>query len=171
MLKKIYLLLFVQLLVGLGLYAQVTTSSITGTVLGTDGQPLAGATVTAVHLPSATTYTTVANREGLFNIANMRVGGPYRITINFVGLQPYTLEDVNLQLAEPFRLNATLREDVRTLEAVTVTGGRRRTVDRTGITSNIGVRQINTLPSISRSINDLARLTPQSNGAAVGGGR
>ncbi|MBA2329473.1 MAG: TonB-dependent receptor [Flavisolibacter sp.] len=170
MLKKIYLLLFVQLLVGLGLYAQVTTSSITGTVLGTDGQPLAGATVTAVHLPSATTYTTVANREGLFNIANMRVGGPYRITINFVGLQPYTLEDVNLQLAEPFRLNATLREDVRTLEAVTVTGGRRRTVDRTGITSNIGVRQINTLPSISRSINDLARLTPQSNGAAVGGG-
>jgi outer membrane receptor protein involved in Fe transport len=171
MLKRIYLLLFSAfVLCSQFVNAQVTTSSITGTVTGTDGEPLAGATITAVHLPSATTYATVANREGLFNIANMRVGGPYTITINFVGLQPFTLENVTLQLAEPFRLNATLNQDARTLETVVVTGGRRRTIDRSGATTNIGVRQINTLPSITRSINDLARLTPQSNGAAVGGG-
>lgn len=170
MLKRLSILLLFTLLVSQVLLAQVTSSSMSGTVVDKNGDPLAGATISAVHQPSGTNYTTVASNQGIFNIANMRVGGPYVINITYAGLQPFRLENVQLLLAETFQVNAVMSQDAQTLETVVVAGGRRRSVERTGAATNIGVRQINTMPSVSRSINDLSRLTPQSNGAAVGGG-
>lgn len=170
MLKKIALLLTLGFLLGHALHAQVTTSSITGTVKDKSGQPLTGATVTAIHTPSGTSYATIAGKEGAFTLLNLRIGGPYQLKINFVGLEPFSAEDINLQLGEAFNINAVLGEDVRALETVVVSGrGRRAVPDRIGTTTNIGNRQIQTLPTISRSITDFTRLTPQANGNSFGG--
>ena len=171
MLKRIQLLLFFNLIISTCLFAQVTTSTITGTVTDKTGEPLTGATITAVHNPSGTTYSIMSGKTGAFTIPNMRVGGPYTIRVNFVGLEPYIIENVNLLLGEPFTITAILVENAETLETVVVTTGRRRsTADRTGAATNITNRQIQNLPSVSRSLNDLTRLTPQSNGASIGGG-
>src|SRR3954468_6397399 len=96
--------------------AQVTTSSITGTAQTSKGEFLEGATVTATHQPSGTTYSTVAKKGGSFTLPNLRVGGPYTVEINFVGLKPETLQGINLQLGEPYNITATLNNSTAVLE-------------------------------------------------------
>lgn len=164
------LLFFALMLASYGVVeAQVTTSSLTGVVTETSGQFTAGATIKATHLPSGTVYSSSANAQGRFNLANMRVGGPYRIEVSYVGQQQLVFEDVYLQLGQPFVLNPTFGESATALDEITVTGSRRKS-DKNGASTVVGRSQIESLPSISRSVNDLTRLTPQANGTAIGGG-
>lgn len=166
-------MLVVGLIVSPLLNAQVTTAVLTGDVKSNSKEALVGATVVATHLPSGTKYTTVSRTGGQFTIQNMRVGGPYLIEVSFVGHNPEKYDNVFLQLAEPFVLNAELTNTAAALQNVVVSGGRRSSLlnaGRTGSVTNVGTRQINQLPTISRSLNDITRITPQANGASVGGG-
>ncbi|MFI5187567.1 MAG: carboxypeptidase regulatory-like domain-containing protein [Chitinophagales bacterium] len=169
MLKRLTILLF-AFSASLFSLAQVTTSSMSGIIKDNNGQPLTGASVTAVHTQSGTTYKTIAGKEGVFNIPNMRAGGPYTLTVTFTGLQTYTLEDINLELGQSFSVNPVLSQNAQILEGVVVGGRTRRAaVDRIGMSTNIGSRQLSTLPTISRSITDFTRITPQSNGTSFAG--
>ncbi len=175
MLKRITPLIVLLLLLSpFVMKAQITTSSITGTVKGAADEPLAGATVTAIHQPTGTKYATTTRAGGQFTINNMRVGGPYTIEISFVGFVTDKQEDVYLKLAEPFLFTTTLKSGTGELtNVVLTTTGRRNPIlnaNRNGAVTNIGKVQIERLPSISRSVNDLTRATPQSNGSSVGGG-
>lgn len=173
MLKRILFLFALAFMVSPLLFAQITTSSIDGTVKGGSDEPLVGATIVATHLPTGTRYATTSKGGGIFNIQNMKPGGPYLIEITFVGHDPGKFENIYLQLAESFTLTSNLKKTDATLENVVVSTAARRNVfnpNRTGAVTNIGLRQITNLPSISRSINDLTRATPQSNGASIGGG-
>ncbi len=169
MLKKIKLLLLF-VMTGFALHAQVTTSSITGTVTDKNAQPLEGATITATHTPSGTNYMTTSGKQGTFTISNMRIGGPYRISVSYAGLETYNIENVSLLLGEPYTINAVMTD--KALETVVVAGSRRPRgiADKTGAATNITSRQLTTLPSISRSLNEMTRLTPQANGNSIGGG-
>ena len=77
MLKRILFLFALAIMASPLIFAQVTTSALTGVVKSTTDEPLIGATVIATHLPSGTKYVTVSRAGGAFNIQNMRVGGPY----------------------------------------------------------------------------------------------
>src|SRR5262249_42930236 len=90
------------------LIAQVTTSSLAGTVTNNTNQALAGATITAVHQPTGTKYSTLSQQSGHFYIADMRPGGPYHVEISYVGSETLKFDDVYLKLAEPFILNGTM---------------------------------------------------------------
>lgn len=172
MLKRILTLLVLALLTGQYLTAQVTASSITGTAKMNNGEPLIGATVVATHVPSGTTYTTITTKDGVFTLPNLRVGGPYSVKITFSGLSPFTLEGFNLELGQPYNINAVLSQNNQTLETVVVSGTSRRAgLDKTGASTNINSRQLSTLPTISRSITDFTRITPQSNGGTGFAGR
>ncbi len=156
------------------LYAQITTSSLTGTVTSTTQENLVGATIVATHLPSGTKYSTSARGAGEFIIANMRPGGPYLIEITFIGYETERINDIFLQLAESYVLRPVMKKANTTLENVVVATGRRSQTfnpNRTGAVTNIGLRQITQLPTISRSLNDLTRSTPQGGrDGSVGGG-
>jgi hypothetical protein len=132
--------------------AQVTTSSISGTVKDAKG-PMPGASVRAVHVPTGTVYGITTNNDGRFTLGNARVGGPYTIEVSFVGYAPQKFDNVFLRLGEPYVLNVTISDNASNLNEVTIRG-----------------TQANSLMSISRSVNDLTRLTPQANGQAIGGG-
>lgn len=173
MLKRIVFLFVAALVASPMLFGQITTSAINGTVKNNTEEPLVGATIVATHQPSGTKYSTVSRVGGQFSIQNMRVGGPYLIEISFVGHEVGKFDNIYLQLAEPFLLNPYLTKTASSLENVVLTTGRRSSVlnaSRTGSVTNIGIRQITQLPTISRSINDLTRATPQANGASIGGG-
>lgn len=174
MLKRIAPLIIFLLAIHVTVVAQITTSSISGTVKNATDEPLVGATITATHQPSGTKYVTTSRAGGQYAIANMRVGGPYVIEITFVGFVTDRQEDVILKLAENFLLNSTMKSSTGELTNVVITTGAKRNPilngNRTGAVTNIGIAQIQRLPSISRSVNDLTRSTPQSNGSSVGGG-
>lgn len=175
MLKRILFLFAFAMMASTLLFAQVTTSSITGNVKNAaSDETLTGATIVAIHQPTGTKYNTISRGGGQFSIVNMRVGGPYLIEISFIGFETQKLDNVYLQLAESFVINSSLKKTNSTLENVVVTGAVRKNAiinsNRTGAVTNIGLRQIQQLPSISRSINDYTRATPQSNGVSIGGG-
>lgn len=170
MLKRIYLLVVAVLTVA-ALNAQVTTSSIIGTIKGTDAAPLSGATVAATHTPTGTKYVGTTNESGRLNLANMRVGGPYRVEVTYAGYTPNIQDDIYLELGQPYILNVKMASG-QAMEEVVVVGRGNALLrkDRIGTATTVSRVQIDNLPSITRSVNDLTRLTPQANGTAVGGG-
>lgn len=153
------------------LQAQVTTSSMSGRVTDVDGAVI-GATVVATHTPSGTTYGTVTNMDGRYNLNGMRVGGPYTVEISYIGYGTNTAENISLRLGENFVHDVVISEQTTTLGEVVVTGDRMAAMNsqRMGAAVNIGSREINLMPTVSRSINDITRLTPQANGNQIGGG-
>ena len=174
MLRRLTLLLAIAFVAGSSLFAQITTSSMTGSVKDSaSGEALVGATIQATHQPSGTRYSTATRAGGAFTIPNMQVGGPYVVTVSFVGYEGQTYDDVFLKLAEPFLFVFDLKKAEGTLEQVVLTTQRRNPIlnsSRTGAVTNVGLREIQNLPSIQRSINDFTRIAPQSNGSSVGGG-
>ncbi|HOU02104.1 MAG TPA: carboxypeptidase regulatory-like domain-containing protein [Bacteroidales bacterium] len=149
-----------------------TTSSMSGKIVDNSGQAMAGATVLAIHIPSGAQYGALTNVEGLYTIQGMRPGGPYSIEISFVGYAKKSISDINLSLGESFLLNANLEESSAQLGEVVVVGTRAPVLnsERNGASININTAQLSTMPTVSRSINDVTRLTPQSNGNQIGGG-
>ena len=160
--KRFFLLMSILLMSVTSMMAQVTTSSLSGrvTMKGTD-ETVIGATVQAVHEPSGTRYAAVTNIDGLFNIQGMRTGGPYSVTVSYIGYQSVTVKGITLQLAETSKVNVELSEDANELTEVIVSGRASKfSVEKTGAATNITNAQITNLPTVSRSITDVTRLSP-----------
>lgn len=147
--------------IAFGANAQVTTSSMTGTIKDAKGI-LPGATVKAIHTPSGTTYTVSTSNDGRFAINNMRVGGPYSVEITYIGFKPGKVSDIFLKLGENFTLDYKLDDSGNTLAEVSVQGTKKVNAQKTGASTNISSRELASLPTISRSISDFTRLTPQA---------
>ena len=151
--------------------AQVTTSNIRGSVTDQQGEPLLGATVLAVHTPTGTRYGTITNEDGRFNLLNMRVGGPYQVTVSYVGFATQQQEDISLTLGKTYNMELQMVEEAQALQEVVLTSDRAGTFgsDRTGAETSVGRRELTRLPTISRSTNDFTRLEPTaSNGSFAG---
>ena len=170
--KHFFVLLFFFCLV-LFTYGQgSTTSSISGKIIDKQNQPMAGATVVAIHEPSGTIYGATANNQGLYTIEGMRPGGPYKVEISFVGYNKRTFTDILLLLGENTMLNAELSENIYKPGGVTVIGlkASKFNTTKTGATTNISADQMVVLPTINRSISDIARVSPYTNGMGFSGG-
>jgi len=144
----------------------VTTASISGLVTDEKGAPLVEASVLAVHLPSGTQYRAFVRAGGVYDVPNMRVGGPYRLTIAAIGFQPRTQEDVFLNLGQNLRLDFRLARQAVLLEELKVTAEKHEVLNagRTGAATFIDPDKVAVLPSIKRSTRDLTRLDPRSDG-------
>ncbi len=142
----------------------VTTASINGKITDANKEPLPGANVVAVHTPSGTVYGVSADFDGYYRISNMRVGGPYKITVTYVGFRDYVDENVNLQLGDSKQITVELAENASALDEVIITaqGGNIFDAGKTGAETRVSQSQINTLPTLGRNIADFVRLTPQA---------
>ena len=168
-------LVLVMLFITVTMSAQVTTATMSGKVTAQD-EPIIGATIVAVHEPSGTRYGTVTNVSGQFNLQGMRTGGPYKVEISYVGYQTAIYKGINLSLGENYVLNVSLKESSELLDEIVVTASKESNMksDRAGAVTNLTSAKIASIPTVSRSMNDIMRLSPQSNttsnGFAAGGG-
>ncbi len=142
----------------------VTSSSVSGKITDDTREGLLGANVFLVHIPSGTKYGTSTDFDGFFRISNMRTGGPYKLTISFVGFQSIENNDIFLALGQTKKINVALKENSGQLDEIVINAQRDGLIDgnKTGTGTTIGKREITTIASASRSIADFVRLTPQT---------
>lgn len=158
------ILMFPVLMMGQG----VTTSSMNGQVTDQNGSPLVSATVIAVHTPSGTSYGSIVNEEGYYRIPNMKVGGPYKVTVTYTGYASAETERIYLRLGENLRQNFDLAETGVQLEEVLITVTQGTAGTNSGASTQITTEQIDVIPTLNRDLSDYLRLTPQSTGYAGG---
>src|SRR5450432_4348997 len=102
-------------------FAQNTSAALSGRVTDAAGNPVSGATVEIVHVPSNTARTDTTNAEGHYAAQGLRVGGPFKITVSKSGFENVVKEDVYLQLAQEATINLALGQNATELAGVTVT--------------------------------------------------
>ena len=166
----------VMLVIAATVNAQVTTSSMSGKVVDQSNEAIIGATIQAIHEPSGTHYGAITNVDGRYSIQGMRAGGPYKVEVSYVGYQSVVYKSINLQLGENYVLDANLKESTELLDEVVITASKSSNMksDRAGAVTNVDAARMSEVPTVSRSMNDIMRLTPQGanigSGFSVGGG-
>lgn len=148
-----------------------TTSALSGSVVDEKGEGLPGATVIAIHEPTGSRYGASTRGDGRYNIVNMRVGGPYKVTVSFVGYKESVQSGISLTLASELRQNFKLELNQAQLEEVKVVASRSSVINsgRTGAATTVSNSSITTLPTLNRSLGDFARLDPRANGLSFAG--
>lgn len=171
--RKIFLVLAL-VFVSLVSYAQITTSSLSGTVYDQNGT-VAGAVVKAISNTS-TTYYAVSDKDGRYKVVNMKPA-VYSIEVQMIGYKTLVLEETLIELSDEKELDFELVEQATSLDEVVIVAeatANNMSSSRSGSVTAISSKIISSLPTVSRSMNDMMRLTPQaavtSNGFAVGGG-
>src|SRR5882762_10134699 len=150
----------------------VTTAAVTGLVKDASGSVIPGASVTAVHQPSGTSYEAVTQGDGRFTIPGMRVGGPYTVTATLSGFTTEAKNNLTLSLGVAQDFTFTLK--VATVaETITVVGVSDPVFSssHTGAATAVLREELAALPTISGRINDIARLSPQYGGSGTFSGQ
>ncbi len=168
--KIITLIIIAFLAIPAFLTAQVTTSSIAGSVKDEKGAALEGASVKITNTQNGSVKYSKTDKNGRFTVPNLDPGGPYTVAVTFVGQTIPERTEVYLQLGTVEVLDFSSKGSGNTLEGVVVTGRGARTV-KTGTASNFNQRVITSLPNIARSITNIATLTPQAGAGNSFGGR
>lgn len=177
--KSFWITLVLFLLLPVVVFAQgVTTGAFSGKVVDTDGNPVLAAEIVIVHAPTGTRYVTLTRADGRFDVPGVRVGGPYTITASYQGFKTEKKDDLVVKLGETKDVNFKLQ--LATIDAgevvVTATDAVMNPY-RTGASQNVAQASIENLPTISRSLSDFTRLSPQmvpndeTDGSFTAGGR
>ncbi|MEO7700595.1 MAG: TonB-dependent receptor [Opitutus sp.] len=174
--KRIHLLFAVvtaaALLLLPSVRAQVVTSGLTGLVRDTTGKPIGNASITAVHVPTNTTFKTTTSSSGQYNLRSLQVGGPYTVTATADGYHDGTITGVETQLGQDVDANITIGSDVVELEKLVVTEDR-NSLDSTaaGSSTLLTAARLAAKPTTQRSLADLVSATPGITLRAVSGDR
>lgn len=142
----------------------ITTAALSGFINDKQGHPLAGATVTAVHVPTNTSFTARTSSAGRFNFTGLPVGGPYTVTAQADGYSISPLTGVQTGLGETTEVMLVAisgAEEVVQLEKFEVTG-ELTDLDSSsaGAGSVLSNRRIQAQPTVARSFTDLMKTNP-----------
>ncbi|MAI38057.1 TonB-dependent receptor [Alteromonas sp.] len=139
--------------------AQQTSSGIRGTILDPAGAPEAGVDITVTHLPSGTRRTVTTNEDGNYTIQGLRVGGPYKVTIDSKEFEDQTLDGLFLQLGQFEKINRKLNSN--DVEVITVSGSSTGSYyENIGASSYFGEEAILGQSGLTRDIKDVIRANP-----------
>ncbi|MCH7955360.1 MAG: TonB-dependent receptor, partial [Candidatus Marinimicrobia bacterium] len=171
LLTVIFSIFFVNPELGFG--QGITTANLSGTITDSEGNPLSGANVVATHEPTGIQYGAAVRDGGQYDILSMRIGGPYTIRVTFIGYGEQSESDVYLQLGQTSNVDFQLTQEAIQGAGVLVTAEMHDVLNsgRTGAASYISSDQVEQMPSVNRSIRDLIRLDPRSDGNYSFGGR
>jgi len=141
--------------------AQVTTSSIRGSVQTETGVAVPNATVRLFNTETGFNRTVTTDNNGSFGLRNLSVSGAYDVEVTAPNLRGERVEDVRLSLGEESQLVFQLSADDFADEIIVV--GQRQVVADLAIGPNasFGLDTLESVPAINRNINDVIRLDPR----------
>ncbi len=153
-------------LLSLHVYGQETIASLGGIIRDSKGTPIEGATITLKHEPTGFTSRAMSNNKGYYFINNLQPGGPYTFNVTYIGQSAEEKTNYNLALGAN-TLNQQMTEATTTLATVTVSG--KSSSLKSGANVQLGQNQIRNIPTLSRSLQDITKVTPQSNNNSFAG--
>jgi len=136
----------------------LTTASISGNVSDKVNNPLVGANIVARHVPSGTAFGTTNRLDGDFDLPNLRVGGPYTVTVSYIGYRQEESSNIFLSLGENLYLGFILTEEAIEMLALEVIAD--RYAGKTGAETQFTEENINNIPTVERGLYDIAKLNP-----------
>ena len=167
MLKRLRLIFTLMLvLAAAGVNAQVTTSAISGKVTDEQNETVIGATIVAVHEPSGTQYGAITNVDGRYTIQGMRTGGPYKLTVSYVGYQSAAFTGIMLELGNTYTQNVKLHPSSELLDEVVVVADAKT---KSGAATNFSTNAIENTPTVDRNIYDIVKNSPLAMTSKNGG--
>ncbi len=147
-----------NLCVGVILYGQETTGSISGFVLESNNSEVLAATILLKNLETNEQFVGYSQNNGYYRFLNLSPA-TYGIEVSYIGFQTFSRNDLQISLGKELKYNITLTQDDINLETVTVVGGKGNSASEKQITQ----QQIQQTPSIFRSIQELQRSDPENN--------
>ncbi|MBC7570749.1 MAG: carboxypeptidase regulatory-like domain-containing protein [Spirosoma sp.] len=170
--KILFFSLLLILSISVRVVGQATDASIVGVVKGTSDETMPGATITARNESTGFQTSTVSNVEGRFLMRQVPLGGPYSITVSYVGFTTQTRTGYQLNQGDRLAIDFSLNENARELQVVNITENALKSrTDRLGASTAITANNIAKLPIINRDFNSLLSLSPLSNGGISLGGQ
>ena len=138
----------------------ITTSAINGVVTDKNGAPIAGATVTVIHEPTASRSIAITRSNGQYNLSGLRDGGPYTVSASMKDLQTQEQKDVYLSLQDNVTVDFKLSSEVLTMEAFSVSASKDTTFDagKMGTGTSFTDRDISNTATVRRNVQDIAAL-------------
>jgi hypothetical protein len=167
--KAMIMLLFMA--AGFFGFSQITTSSISGVVKSSDGNPLERVSIHATHLPTGTQYTSTTNKSGYYVLPAVRPGGPYTVHASYIGHRKGEVSEVNTALGVTSNVDFTLIEESRALNEVVIVGSKNAifSKNRTGASQEFTRTQLQTIPITgARTIDGITKYNPFGNGNSFG---
>jgi len=157
--RNLFLGLFATVLLAVPVFAQETTSAIRGTVISSSGAGISGASVSVTHEPSGSVSSQVTNSQGIFLARNLRVGGPYSVTVT-TEYANKIIDNIYLELGETDKLKIVIGGP-SVQEEVVVYGQRLSTSGlMTGPRSTLTSDQIGRIASVKRDLKDAVATQP-----------
>lgn len=142
--------------------AQVTSSGMSGQIVGPNGNPAAGTVVKVTHVPTGAVKTVTVNSAGTYNLKGLRVGGPYVIEIDSEQFADQTINDVYLSLGETASIDRALAADDN-IERISVTASQVSSLafGKLGPAATFDLDTLQNAPAINRDITDIVRIDPR----------
>lgn len=162
--KKLICLLLT--LLSLETMAQITTASLRGVVMNISKEALVGATVSLAQSKTGVEYYSIVDKEGRFAIHGIKPDDGYRLEVSYLGYDNYSVADMSLRVGESRSVEIVMRENMASVGAVVVEADN---VKSAGVVDNYSREVIEAMPTVSRSLYDVVRLSPNANPTKGGG--
>lgn len=152
------------------LFAQTTQASITGVVTDDSRQLIPGASVLVKNESTGFSSRTITNTKGEFSLKELPLGGPYTVTVSFVGYSEQKLTGYSLNQGDLVKVNVLMKSSAVSMNEITVTGGGlKNKTENFGAATTVTARDIARLPVNGRNFSSLIDLSPLSNGSNLAG--
>lgn len=145
--------------------------NLTGTILDEKSEPLIGASVEIKNVRTGSSKGVSTDMNGQFTVADLQ-DGKYNVRVSFIGYRTAIISSLNIKKGEVVSLKTKMESSSNMLEDVVVTATKTKFAgEKTGASTNISLAQMSSIPTINRSISDIARISPYAgSGMSFAGG-
>lgn len=151
-------------------YAQSSQASITGVITDNLGKPVPGASVVVRNESTGFKTGTTTSQNGDYTFKQLPLGGPYSISISYIGFAAQKRTGFNLNLGDVQKVNVTMEASENALKTVeVVAAGVKTSIPTLGASTTISAKNILRLPVNGRNFTSLIDLSPLSKGGSISG--
>jgi hypothetical protein len=149
-------------------FAQATNATISGLVLDDEREPLIGASVLVRNESTGFEAGTVTGVDGRFQLQQLPLGGPYTVSISFIGFNSQKLSGYRINQGDRVNIETQLDYGSNDLAEIVVSGDSfKNQVDKLGAVTAIDSKQIKNLPTEGRNFTNLTALSPLQGGGGL----